>query len=266
MISNMRITTNSPRLLEYDIVPGARAFSTMRYGGVGKGEYSGFNINRFCGDSAENVAANRLLLARCLGIDTENIILPHQTHGTDFRIVDRAFLALSDTARCMKLEGIDGLLTSVKGVCIGVSTADCIPVIIYDTVRHAACVAHAGWRGTVKRIAQKAVAEMQSVFRSDPSNMKAVVGPGISLDSFEVGDEVYEQFRDAGFDMQAMSAFHDKWHIDLHECNRRQLAAAGVPDCNIDVVGIDTFTSSDFFSARRQGISSGRIYTAIILE
>lgn len=263
---NMRMMRYSPQLLSYDIAAGVTAFSTMRHGGVGEGEYSEFNINSFCGDSSESVSANKRLLAESIGIDSSHIILPHQVHGTEFRIIGPEFLQMPENVRNMILDGVDGVLTSVKGLCIGVSTADCIPVVLYDFANHAACAVHAGWRGTAGRIAQKAVAGMYAAFHSDPAGLKAVVGPGISLDSFEVGMEVYNQFAEAGFDMDAIAKFYDKWHVDLKECNRLQLVAAGVPENNICVSGIDTFTSEDFFSARRQGISSGRIYTAIMLE
>lgn len=263
---NMRTMKNKPQLLSYDIASGVTAFSTTRHGGVGEGEYSEFNINSYCGDTPENVNANRQILAECLGIDSSNIVLPHQVHGTEFRIIGPEFLQMPESVRSMILEGVDGILTSLKGVCIGVSTADCIPVIIYDTACRAACAVHAGWRGTVGLIVQKAVAEMRVAFGSFSENLKAVIGPGISLDSFEVGMEVYNQFAEAGFDMTAIAKFYDKWHIDLPECNRLQLMAAGIPECNIFVSDIDTFTSGDFFSARRQGINSGRIYTAIVLE
>ena len=263
---NMSMMKNSPQLLSYDIAPGVRAFSTMRHGGVGEGAYSSFNINSYCGDSQENIAANKAALAETLGIEPTKILLPHQVHGADFCIITPDFMALPEEERAKVIEGVDGIFTSMSGVCIGVSTADCIPIIIYDPEHHAACAIHAGWRGTVKRIASKAVAEMQTTYHSNAEKLKAVIGPGISLESFEVGQEVYDQFASAGFDMNGIAKQMGKWHIDLPECNRKEMVAAGIPAENIKVSGIDTYTSNDFFSARRQGINSGRIYTAIIME
>ena len=145
------------------------------------------------------------------------------------------------------------------------STADCIPILIYDEVHHAAAAVHAGWRGTVKRIAMKAVSAMRVTYGSRPEDLTAVIGPGISLEAFEVGDEVYEEFASAGFCMADISRRYDKWHIDLPECNRSQLSAAGVSD--IRMTGICTYNNSaDFFSARRLGVASGRIFTGIILR
>ena len=104
-------------------------------------------------------------------------------------------------------------------------------------------------------------------FGSQPQSLRAVIGPGISLDAFEVGDEVYEAFATAGFHMPAISLRKDKWHIDLPECNRQQLIAAGLPKEHITNTGICTYHHADtYFSARRLGIQSGRIYSGIILH
>ena len=156
-------------------------------------------------------------------------------------------------------------MTNLPGLCIGVSTADCIPVLLYDEQQHAACAVHAGWRGTVQRIVDHAVTAMQLSYGTDPAQLRAVIGPGISLDSFEVGDEVYDSFAAAGFEMAAISRHDEKWHIDLPVCNQIQLQEAGVRA--IYLSGICTYQHADrYFSARRLGIQSGRIFTAIMLK
>ena len=132
---------------------------------------------------------------------------------------------------------------------------------------------------------------MAFAYKTDPKKLKAVIGPGISLDSFEVGDEVYEAFEQAAFPMEEIaeqrpnSAFSAdpaererlaaegnivqplKWHINLPLCNKQILLHCGVAEENIQDCGICTFQHSDeFFSARKLGVDSGRIYTAILLE
>lgn len=130
-------------------------------------------------------------------------------------------------------------------------------------------------RGTVARIAQVAVSAMMSAYGTKASELKAVIGPGIGPDSFEVGDEVWQAFADAHFPMSQMSRRYppmqgsgpEKWHIDLWICNRLQLTESGVLPENIQLAGIDTWQRADeFFSARRLGIHSGRIYTGIVLR
>lgn len=256
-----------PVLAYYDIGAGVAAFSTTRHGGCGEGRYGEFNINPYCGDDVASVAKNKAALANALGISDDRIILPHQTHGVEIRHIAYDFLALPESVRKMVLEGVDGVMTDVAGVCVGVSTADCIPILLYDKVHHAVCSVHAGWRGTVARIAGRAVAAMVAHYHTEPSDLKAVIGPGISVDAFEVGDEVYERFASAGFNMDAISQRRSKWHINLLECNRRQLAETGIRESKISVSGICTYSNiDDYFSARRLGVNSGRIYTAIMLK
>jgi YfiH family protein len=158
-------------------------------------------------------------------------------------------------------------MTNLRGVCIGVSTADCIPILLYDSEHHAACAVHAGWRGTVARIAEKAVAAMRNTFASQPEKMCAVIGPGISLQNFEVGDEVYDIFMKQGFSMEKIAERFQKWHIDLPLCNSLQLQSCGIAEERIQMSGICTYDSChDYFSARRLGINSGRIFTGAVIR
>ena len=266
-----------PELHFYDFGEGVKAFSSTRHGGFSKGHYAAFNINRYCGDSEDAIKRNRALLCQTLGIEDQHLVMPHQVHQTEMVAVDEAFMGLSASERMERLEGVDALMTDRAGVCIGVSTADCIPVLLYDKVHHASCAIHAGWRGSVKRIVEKSVAKMTSVYGSRPTDLLAQIGPGIHLESFEVGDEVYEAFANEGFAMEAISrkyplsrvedgSAQEKWHIDLPECNRQQLLAAGVLENQINVSPVDTYEQHDlFFSARRLGINSGRIFTGILM-
>ena len=241
------------------------AFSTTRHGGYGSGVYGEFNINHYCGDDETCIDNNAEALSLELNVKKDDIIMPYQTHGTEVMQIAKDFIPLPGNVKKMILEGVDALITDVKGLCIGVSTADCIPILIYDEVHHAAAAVHAGWRGTVKRIAMKAVSAMRVTYGSRPEDLTAVIGPGISLEAFEVGDEIYDEFASAGFCMADISRRYDKWHIDLPECNRSQLSAAGISD--IRMTGICTYNNSaDFFSARRLGVDSGRIFTGIILR
>ena len=256
-----------PQLLLHDFGQEVLAFSTTRHGGCSRGNYGEFNINCYCGDSPEATEANRSLLCRELGIGTECLVMPHQTHHTETRKIGADFPTLTPAHRQQALEGVDAVMTDVPGICVGVSTADCIPVLLYDNKRHACCAVHAGWRGTAERIAAKAVAAMTAAYGTDPASLQACIGPGISLENFEVGDEVYRKFADAGFRMECVSRKYEKWHIDLWKCNRDTLAEAGVNPRNIRITGLCTYSNTDeFFSARRLGTASGRIFTGIIIK
>ena len=249
----------SPQLTYYNMGTGVTAFSTTRQGGCSTGNYAAFNINGYCGDDEVHIAANKVALCGLLGIDSNRLVMPHQVHDCVVRRIDGPQQGV--------IEGVDAVMTDVPQLCIGVSTADCLPVLLYDSTHRAVSAVHAGWRGTVLRIVQKAVEAMHDTYGTAPADLQAVIGPGISLDSFEVGDEVYDQFLSAGFDMQPISRRDAKWHIDLPMCNRLQLMEAGIPADHIQMTNICTYQQYDrYFSARRLGIQSGRIYTGILIK
>ena len=259
---------SQPVLHHYKIGEHVIAFSTTRQGGCSKGNYAEFNINVYCGDSVEHIQRNRAALCDLLGITDDRLVMPHQVHDTRIAAIDSSFLHLPAAERQELLEGVDALMTNLPGVCIGVSTADCIPVLLYDAKLRAVCAIHAGWRGTVKRIVEKSLAALTATYGSRPEDVYAQICPGISLDSFEVGDEVFEAFQQEGFPMELISKkYGPKWHINLPECNRLQLLSCGVPESHIHVSPICTYKHHDlFFSARRLGIHSGRIFSGIMIE
>ena len=196
------------------------------------------------------------------------VIQGHQVHACEIAVVDRPGMTRED------LEGFDAFVTRLPGVAIGVRTADCIPVLIFDPVQRVVAAVHAGWKGTVLQVSQKTLRLMEEQFGSKAAQLSAVIGPGIGPDSFQVGEEVVERFRNAGFPMERIWAFHGPGdgtpmsgghHIDLFQANRWLLEKAGIPAANIQVVGIDTFTTPAYFSARREGVHCGRIINSIRL-
>jgi len=267
MAKRFKQSPKAPQFLTYQIDKRVTAFSTTRHGGVSKGPYGEFNVNVYCGDEPNDISANRASLCHALKIKDTQLLMPHQVHGTSVTQISKTFFLLSEDIRKKALEGVDALITNVTGICIGVSTADCIPIIIYDPEHHAAAVVHSGWRGTVANIAGHAVASLERAYHSHPEQLRVVIGPGISLDSFEVGQEVYDAFAAAGYPMEQIARQEEKWHIDLWQCCQLQLEATGIPSDQIHVAGICTVKESEnFFSARRLGIASGRILTGIVLR
>ena len=264
-----------PILHLYTMGEGVTAFSSTRQGGYSEGRYGEFNINRYCGDNENNIRQNKTLLCDLLGIRDEHLIMPHQVHETEVVMVDDNFLQQSADVRQQQLERVDALMTNIPGVCIGVSTADCIPVLLFDPIKRISAAIHAGWRGTTKRIVEKSVDAMIAAYGCSPQDVVAQIGPGIHIESFEVGDEVYEAFHKEGFSMESISMKYpardgssiEKWHINLPECNRQQLLSCGIPYSQITVSEICTYQQHErFFSARRLGINSGRIFTGIYMS
>ncbi len=274
--------TVQPQLLEYPLHADVHAFSTQRDGGVGQGNYATFNLTHYCGDHPHNVARHRAALCRVLGIADEALHLPHQTHGTGVLKIDAAHLSRSADEQAQRMHGIDALITDMHHQCIGVSTADCIPVLLYDPTHHVIAAIHAGWRGTVADIVGCTIRAMKKYYGTQCHQLRAVIGPGIGVEAFEVGDEVYEAFTKAGFPMEQIArrmpcyantdAYRtsfpsEKWHIDLWAANAHLLETAGLPLQHIMVSGICTYTHYEtYFSARRLGIKSGRIFTGIMMK
>ena len=249
------------KMLEYGILkpyPNIFAFSTTRHGGVGEGAYATFNCTHYCGDNPRHVQTNLERVGTCLPARPYVFVIPRQTHTTNVRVV-------TDVPTQEELHEVDAVVTHLKGFCLCVSTADCVPVLLYDKEKQVVAAVHAGWRGTVGRIVEKTLDVMKSQYGTDGKDVIACIGPSISLESFEVGDEVYTAFEEAGFDMNRIARRYEKWHLDLWEANRMQLLAHGVFPQHIEVAGICTYLHhDDFFSARRLGIKSGRILSGIM--
>lgn len=253
--------------IRYSLGEQITAFSTTRYGGISKGNYASMNCTPYTGDDTQAVQSNQRLLCTALHCQPSELIIPYQTHGTQVLTIDQPFLTASAEVRHNRLQGIDALVTNEPKVCLCISTADCIPLLLYDHTHQAIAAIHAGWRGTVNRIVGKTIQTMQELYHTQEEDLHAVIGPGISLEAFEVGNEVYEAFHDKGFPMNYISRWNNdthKWHIDLPAANMLQLLDFGVPQTQIHATHICTYTQhEDFFSARRLGIKSGRILSGI---
>ena len=248
-------------------VEGVSAFSTTR-GEVEKGKpYSGVNLCDYVGDDALRVLDARLTLAMQLGVDLDDLVMPRQTHSCRVAVIDERFRSMDIDQQEAALEGVDALVTKLTGVVVGVNTADCVPIVLADAQAGVIAAVHAGWRGTVGRIAATAVEEMcRQGSRVD--RIQASMGPSICQECFEVGDEVVAAFKQARFDLDAIvkrNAATGKAHIDLRAANRAVLVAAGVPAGQIAMSTHCSRCEQDrFFSARRLGINSGRTFTGII--
>ena len=151
------------------------------------------------------------------------VIQGHQVHGDRIAVIDRPDLTRAD------LEGYDAFICKLPGVTIGVRTADCVPILLYDPARRVVAAVHSGWKGTVLKISQKTISLMERDFGCRPADLRAIIGPAIGPDSFQVGPEVVEKFRDAGFPMSLIWSDHGPsdgapmsggHHIDLFRANK----------------------------------------------
>ena len=196
------------------------------------------------------------------------VIQGHQVHGSRVAIIDRPGMTREE------LEGFDAFLTDLPGVAIGVRTADCVPILLYDPSQRVIAAVHSGWKGTVLKIAGHTIEQMRDIYGTRPADLRAVIGPAIGPMSFQVGEEVAEKFKDAGFPMSLVWSFQGPGdgspmsgghHIDLPRANRWILEECGIPEKQIRVHDIDTYRDPSFYSARREGIQCGRNINAIRL-
>jgi YfiH family protein len=236
-------------------------------------------------DSRENVLENRRRFFAALGAEKMRIVTLRQIHSDLAHRVDSNSLG--------ELPQGDALYTRESGVVLVVQTADCIPMLLADPRRRAVAAVHAGWRGTLRRIAAKTLGRMQMAFGTDPADVIAALGPAIGRCCYEVGPDVarefHAQFPEAQEWFEAppnfFSAAEDpNWlpwltmrppghptpepraRLDLFAANRAILASAGVPPHNIITSEFCASCRTDLFFSYRRERTTGRLMAAIAIR
>lgn len=250
----LTMISDSEFLQSIDLASRVKAFYTLR-GEISASPYSGFNVCHYTGDSAEHVNACRSVLAQSIGLPEEAIVIPRQTHSVNCMTVDR--LPVSS----LTVEGVDGLVTSIKGVAIGISTADCVPVLMADADAGVIGVAHAGWRGAVNGIVQNTLDAMLAK-GAGVGNIVVGFGPSIGACCFEVGEEVAACFPESNMVRRQGC----RTHVDIQGYIIDKLIGRGVNKKNIHPSHECTKCHPDrYFSARALGVASGRIFSFLYL-
>jgi YfiH family protein len=235
---------------DWPVPDNVRAVFTTRQGGGSGGPYASLNLGLHVGDDDDAVRGNRQLLRDHAGLPAEPVWL-EQTHNT--RAVD--------AARSDRGTAADAGYACVPGVVCVVQTADCLPLLLADGDGTCVAAVHAGWRGLAAGVIEAAVNSMPIA----PSRLLAWLGPAISQEHFEVGDEVRQAFVD--LDGRAANAFISgrpgKWQADMYALARLRLCELGVTQ----QYGGSWCTYSDstrFYSYRRDGVT-GRMAALIWL-
>lgn len=203
---------------------------------------------------------NKAKLAEALELEPGQMVYPDQTHSNCVADVT----AISDSV----ISETDALVTNLPGICLCVQTADCVPVLLFDPKAKVIAAIHAGWRGTVGGIVEKAVSKMTSNYGASTENIVAAIGPSISPEIYEVGDEVVAAARKFVPNVEATlnKKGTDKFYFNLWEANRQLLLKNGLLAQNIQVLGACTFSHADkFYSARRDGVETGRMVSGIVI-
>jgi YfiH family protein len=237
----------------------AHAFFTRR-GGVSRGPFSFLNLSLVVGDDARDVAENRRRAASVLGVASEAIFVPRQVH-------DRGVIVVSGATPLPEVEATaaDAIVSDGPGLACAVRTADCVPLLLGDPETRRVAAVHAGWRGVVKGVVP-ATLEVMRAHGSPPERLLVAIGPHISREAFEIGEEVAEQLeRASGARGAVLAEEGGKPHADLSAILLSQLEALGVPARNIELVPGCTFSdAASFYSYRRDGRHSGRQLSAIV--
>jgi polyphenol oxidase len=249
------------RLLTWPAVEasGADAAVTARSGGVSSGPYATLNLSLSVGDEPARVLENRRRLAAALGASTGDFVFARQVHGTGVRIVGAADRGSGTVTLDDALEDTDALVTASPGVVLAILTADCVPIVLHDPVARVLACVHAGWRGTVARVCDAAVAAMTSL-GSRPHDVIAGLGPAAAPARYQVGADVRQAVTQAfgpdaaGF-IRPDPGTTGRWLLDLWAANRHVLRESGLPASKIHVTDIpsgpaDTGDPGEFFSDR----------------
>lgn len=239
------------------------AVSTRR-GGVSRAPYSSLNIGHATADQQDAVDTNRSRLCNALGISPGQVVLAQQTHGTSVAMVDASHIV--GNRRPMVSPEADALVTRRPGIFLLLTFADCVPLLLYDPVQRAMGLAHAGWRGTVGKVALETVRAMERSFGSRPADIVAGIGPSIGPCCYQVGEEVAQEMADAFPSSPGLVAVRDRrCYLDLRQANLEALREAGVRQT--EVVALCTACHTDlFFSHRAEGGTTGRFAVIIGLR
>ncbi|AUD02530.1 peptidoglycan editing factor PgeF [Spirosoma pollinicola] len=230
------------------------AAESTRHGGVSPAPFESLNLGINTADDAENVDENRRRFFSSVGASTCQFASSHQIHGTEILYATEAG----------RFEGYDALITNKPGLLIGVTVADCVPILIYDQHQQAVAAIHAGWRGTVEGIVTKTLAAMQQQFGTQAEHCYAYVGTCIDDCAFEVGPDVADQFASA---FKRLDKDSEKSFVDLKAANAHLLTDFGIPATQIAISPFSTVLNNDtYFSYRAEHGQTGRMLAVIGLK
>lgn len=232
------------------------AFFT-RVGGVSSGPFESLNFATKSGDDLVNLERNLEIAGGALSIPPEKIYFLRQVHGTQHVVVDG-----TEERGAIEQEEGDIVLSRTRGIAAAIRTADCVPLLLASPETGWVAAVHAGWQGCVRQVVPAA---LRALSEKGAGKLLAAIGPHISLDSFEVGQDVAEQLRDASPDPEIVDYTRQRPHVNLRKMVRAQLREGGLRDSEIDdVAGCTVIQRERFFSYRRDGNPSGRMLTAIV--
>jgi YfiH family protein len=239
------------------------AYKTIKHFVTDRKSYpseDGFTLSLSSLPDRSQVLHNRSLVADAMEIDHADLYFPSQVHKTRILHVTR------NTDREHLLD-TDALVSNEPGICIAVMSADCVPILLYDKKNSAVAAVHAGWRGTVAKILEKTLHEMNRLFGTTGEDLHAGIGPSVSIEAYEVGEEVaHEVIRNFEYHEQLLVPLYEKkFKLDLWNANKHQLIDFGVSPANIEISELCTVNHNHHFFSARKG-DKGRFAAGIMLS
>ncbi len=225
-------------------IPGLRHAFFTREGGVSGEIYESLNGGLGSNDDPANVLENRRRMAEQMGVEPDNFISVHQVHSPDAVVATGPW---PDETR----PRADAIVTRTEGIAIGVTAADCGPILFADAGARVIGAAHAGWKGALTGVVESTIEAMEKL-GADRGGIVAAIGPLIRQHSYEVGGEFVERFIDADGENRSFfipSVRDGHAMFDLAGFIRMRLENAGV--LMIDDIGADTYSDERFYSYRR---------------
>lgn len=236
---------------------------TTKKGGVSGGMYESMNLRFNSDDKRENVLRNFEIICGKIGIETKNLILSNQVHEDNIVNVTRADCG-NGIFYENKFKSADGLITDDPKAALVTFYADCVPVFLFDSKKNVIASVHSGWKGTVKRIAEKAAERFKTDYHSRAEDITAAIGPSIHVCHFEVGEDVARIFLKE-FGNETVEYIGGKPHVNLQLAVQKQLEEAGVK--RIDISDACTYCRSDLlFSHRKTNGKRGNLAAFMQLD
>ena len=236
----------------FDALGVKNGFST-KLGGISTGCYAEMNLGMLK-EPPEIGQENYRRMLETLHMDAKRPVLSWQTHTTNIRLVTEED-AGKGPFKARDYTDVDGLITDLPDTPLVTLFADCVPLYFYDPVNKAIALSHAGWRGTVNRMAEKTVLSMHEAFNTFAADLYAAIGPSICADCYEVGEEVASQFIEAFGNYRAGSLLTEKpdgkYLLDLWKANESVMLQCGIPKEHIFITDVCTKCNPDLLYSHR---------------
>lgn len=236
------------------------AFTTNRQGGYSTSPYHFLNLAYHVGDNYNLVLKNHYKLARELNYNYKNLYFTQQTHGTNLVKISYDSPQVS--------EDTDALYTKEPNRYLGVMTADCLPILGYDSTNQLVFAIHAGWLGSVRMITYKTLTYLKKQEHLDIKNTRIYLGPSISQNNYQVQDDVFQKVLNTPFDNVEECFINNNdgtYQFDNRLYNIKQLVSVGINHDNIKQLSDCTYEDNNYFSYRRDG-QTGRMMSIIALK